>query len=419
MTAPAALLKGFAKTLATAKPDPKKRRTLFDPETTGLAVRITPAGGRTFTVVARNPGGRQVWSMLGSVDDLTLAAARAKAKTAVDRIRAGLDPNPDPKPAAGAELVEAVFANFVRRYVEPAGLRSADEIRRIIAVHIEPAWKGRPFVAIRRGDVAKLLDDVEDGSGPVMADRVLAVIRKACNWHAARNEDYVSPVVKGMGRAKPKERQRARILSDDEIRAVWAACGQAGTFGAFVRVSLLTGQRRAKVAAMKRADIDGDGVWTIPTEAREKNNPGSLKLPPLARAIIADQPEVDGNPHVFIGRGKKHLNAFSQRRDELDKAVAAAAKKAGTKPPAPWVLHDLRRTARSLMSRAGVRSEIAERVLGHVQQGIIAVYDRHGYDDEKAEALKKLADLIALILKGPAAAKDNVVAIRRGKGRRS
>ena len=81
-------------------------------------------------------------------------------------------------------------------------------------------------------------------------------------------------------------------------------CDEAGTFGAFVKVALLTGQRRAKVAAMQWADIQ-DGVWKIPVEAREKVNAGALKLPKLALAIIEAQPKVKDNPFVFAGRGKK------------------------------------------------------------------------------------------------------------------
>ena len=65
-----------------------------------------------------------------------------------------------------------------------------------------------------------------------------------------------------------------------------------------------------------------------------------------------------------------------------------------------WVVHDLRRTARSLMSRAGVRPDIAERVLGHAISGVEGIYDRHDYRAEKAEALAKLAALVGDITEG-------------------
>jgi hypothetical protein len=76
----------------------------------------------------------------------------------------------------------------------------------------------------------------------------------------------------------------------------------------------------------------------------------------------------------------------------------------------PWVLHDLRRTARSLMSKAAVSSESAERVLGQAIPGVKGVYDRHDYAQEKADALNRLASQIRTILKPPAS--NNVIPLR-------
>ena len=88
-----------------------------------------------------------------------------------------------------------------------------------------------------------------------------------------------------MRRSNPKERARDRILNDDEIRAVWKAAEANGTFGAFVRLALLTGQRKDKVATMRWEDLD-DAVWHIPSEEREKGNAGDLELPQIAIEII-------------------------------------------------------------------------------------------------------------------------------------
>jgi len=158
---------------------------------------------------------------------------------------------------------------------------------------------------------------------------------------------------------------------------------------------LLTGQRREKVAAMRWEDISSDRTWTIPTEKREKGNADELLLPQAALDIINAQPRFEGNPYVFAGRGRSHANGYS-------KLKAAFVERLPEMPA--WRLHDLRRTARSLMSRAGVRPDIAERVLGHAILGVEGVYDRHRYREEKANALRMLAGLIENIL-GPEAAK--------------
>ena len=118
-----------------------------------------------------------------------------------------------------------------------------------------------------------LLDTVEDNSGPVAADKVLALVSNITNWYATRHDDYASPIIKGMRRSNPKERARRRIFSDDELRVVWKAA--EGSFGAFVRLLLLTGQRREKVATMRWDDVAG-GVWTIQSEKREKGTANEL-----------------------------------------------------------------------------------------------------------------------------------------------
>ena len=282
----------------------------------------------------------------------------------------------------------------MKLHCEAKGLRSLDEYRYQIK-RMEHEWAGRDFKSLGRGDVSKLLDKVETKSGQRQANLTLAVFSSMANWYAAREDDYRSPVVRGMKRGDLVGRNR--ILDDDELRAVWKQA--EGTFGAFVRLSLLTGQRKEKVAAMRWEDIDG-AVWTIPTEAREKGNAGALVLPEIALEIINAQPRFASNPYVLAGVGGSHIRSWSRRKREFD------AKLEGVKP---WVLHDLRRTARSLMSRAGIRPDISERVLGHVIKGVEGIYDRHAYTEEKAHALNALAGLIDRIVNPPA---NNVVNIK-------
>ena len=140
-------------------------------------------------------------------------------------------------------------------------------------------------------------------------------MRGICNWYATRNDDYASPIVRGMRRSNPKERERDRILNDDEIRAVWAEAERGGTFGAFVRVLLLTAQRRDTVASMRWADVAVDGTWSIPSEDRAKGTGGELVLPEIAREIVVAQARFVDNPDEFFGN-LYHLNAEEEPEDE-------------------------------------------------------------------------------------------------------
>jgi integrase len=210
------------------------------------------------------------------------------------------------------------------------------------------------------------------------------------SWYAIRHRDYVPPLVKGMRRTDPAKKERDRVLSDNELRRVWDVAGQSRIYGALVRMLLLTAQRLDKVLSMRWCDIDADDVWTLPTSPREKGNIGKVRLPPAALAILDALPRYTGNPFVFAGRGQRHMSASGMFKAKFDAKLPADMPN--------FRLHDLRRTARSLMSRAGVSSEHAERVMGHSIGGVAGVYDRHQYMDEKSEALAKLANLIDSIV---------------------
>ena len=394
MGAPRSLLKGFERVVESTKADPTRRLMVTDPETRGLYLRVMPTGHKSFVALARGPDGKQVWSTLGNCEALTLAEARDRAKAAVKRIKDGL---PSKLAAESPKVVTtfaAVLDTFLARHVDKQGLRSGAEIRRIFRVYVMPSWSDRGFHLIARGDVARLLDGVKDNNGPVMADRVLAALSKLFNWYATREDDYSSPVVRGMGRANGRERARHRIFNDDEIRVFWRGAGASGTFGACARVALLTGQRREKVSRMQWSEIQ-NGIWSIPAQSREKNTGGRLLLPWLVLEILAARPRVADNPYVFAGATSKAINGFSKSKKNLD---AIMSKMNGGVPIAPWVFHDLRRTAKSLMSRAGVPPHVSERTTGHVIKGVEGVYDRHDYFAQKGDALETLSRIVSTII---------------------
>ena len=251
---------------------------------------------------------------------------------------------------ADADTVAAIAKEFIVRHVEHNKLRTQDEIQRVIDKYILPAWGERPLAEIKRADVTRLADRVADEHGERQAEVVFARVRKLMGWYAARSDDYNSPIVAGM--RPPQRRARSRVLSDDEIRALWKIAPDLGSFGALCQVLLLTGQRLAKVALLQHEDVV-DGVWVIRTEKGEKGNPGTLVLPTLAQRIIAAQPKIVDRPFVFAYA--RYRNSHKRALDKRLKAELGALK--------PWVVHDLRRTARSLMSRAAVPRDHAERVL--------------------------------------------------------
>jgi integrase len=385
---------------------PRRLRPYFhsDPELVKFGVRVRRSGS-TFTVITRDQNKKQKWVSIASTTEMTIDAARDEARKVIARLKAGKEAKE--APPVKPDSVQTVAEDWLKRHVEKNQHISAAETRRNIEKYVLPIWRDRTFVEIRRADIAALMDRIEDNHGPAMADSVLATLHSIAVWEQKRNDNYTPPFVKGMRRVSPKNRKRERYLKDDEIRRVWHTAADAGAFGAVIKLLLLSAQRRAKVTGLKWDDIAPDGMWTIRSEdEREKNTAEFLKLPAEAIEIINSQPRLAGNPYVFAGGGDgaRGFN-FSRAKRDFDK-------KCGVKD---WVLHDLRRTARSLMSRLEIPSEHAERVLGHVVGGVEGVYDRHHYDPQKEAALAKLAAFIGRIVDPPKG--DNVVALDARKGR--
>ena len=377
----------------------------------GFGVRVTAGGARAFILNYRLRG-REHRFTIGAWPDWSALKAAREARNLRQRVDRGENPLDDRAPAPEIKTVSKVLDDFVARYVRnnERPLRSADHIESAFDRLVKPRIGKLGVYEVRRSHIADMLDRIEDEAGPVMADRTRAYLRKALAWYAERDDQFnlTAAFVRVKPRANPKDRARTRVLSDDEIRAIWPALGEAATFGALIKTLLLTAQRRDEVAHMSRKEIGEDRIWTIPPERYKTKRPNFVPLSKAALAVIEAQPKIDGCDYVFPSRAETPFTGFGKSKAKLDKAVLAAMKKQakeGTRiEPIPnWTLHDLRRTAKTLMARAGVRPDISERVLGHVIAGVEGTYDRHSYADEKRDALKKLAEIVERILNPPPA----------------
>jgi integrase len=330
-------------------------------------------------------------------------AARAEAAAVHAAVKSGRDPLKElrDKAAAGANTFKSIAEEYLRREggmkrdahgrasFTGDRLRSADQRLAVFERLVYPKLESFPIEEIKRSDVVRLLDKIEDERGPVMADRALAAIRRVFTWHAGRSDEFRSPIVRGMARTSGKERARARVLSDDELRIVWTAADELKTaFGYMLQFILLTGARRNEAARMYRLELGG-ADWSIPA-ARFKGKV-LAKIPLIGRAA---------NAPVFTLDGKRPIGGFGKAKRKLDERILERLRQHNPEAdPLPnWTIHDLRRTARSLMSRAGVEADIAERCLGHALAGVRGTYDRHAYREEKAKAFETLASQIESIV---------------------
>jgi integrase len=315
--------------------------------------------------------------------------------------------------------LEAVAREYFVR--DGKKLRTIERQKREWERLVFPKLGKRQIGDIKRLEFVRLFDRIEDESGKRVADTTLTFVSKLLNWHAIRDENFRSPLVRGMRRIGHGEGERSRILNDDELRIVWlVAEAYPGVFGPYIRFKLLTGVRRNEAARMKWDELsdgspDHPGVhWTIPA-ARMKAKPGKARdhvvpLSVAARGILDSIPRF--GPYVFTTNGRTPIGGYSKFKRTLDARILAELRKQDPKAgPLPhWTLHDARRTARSLLSRAGVTPDIGERCIGHAMDRIRGVYDRYSFYDEKRHAFAALASMVERIVTPPAA---NVVPLQR------
>jgi integrase len=366
-----------------AQAAPGDERTLyFDEDLRCFALMVTRSGHRRFVLQYRLHGRSR---RLTLKDGLTLKGARQEARKLLGEVARGHDPLDErrKKEMASVNTVAAIAAEYFKR--DGKKLRSANWQQVALTRLVFSRFGARQIGSIKRSEIVRLLDQIEDDNGPVMADAVLAILRKLFGWHASRSDDFNSPIVRGI--RKQHSRARDRVLSDHELRQIWRATEPPTVFNALVRYLLLTATRRTEAARMTRAEIS-NGDWIIPAPRMKAGIEHVVPLSRDAKALLAELPVIGTGEFVFTNDGQRPVGDFVKPRRDLDRRSGVSG----------WRLHDLRRTARSLLSRGGVTPDVAERCLAHAIGGVRATYDRHSYHAEKKHAFEVLAAQIRLIV---------------------
>jgi integrase len=402
-----------ARFVATVAPK-RTRQEIADAGCLGLYLIVQPTGAKSWAARYRRPDGRSAKLTIGSVADYSLAAARAAAAAARDRVDQGADPasRRQVSVATAGDSVAAHAAQFLVKYVGQHNRKSTARSSEYTFNNIVlPAWRGRSVQDIHRRDVIELVETTAGDRGPFAARKLTRTLSKFFGWLLTRDVVEASPCP-GVSAILPRQpKPRERVLTDLELAALLKAADTDHPSDRAVWVLVLTGARRTEVGGMRWTELDPEmRTWTINAERSKNHRAHVVPLPAQAWEIIDARPRIAGCDFVFTTSGQRPINGWYKVKRRLS-AKAGLVEKS-------WRIHDLRRTTASGLQRKQfkTRTEAIERVLNHRSgtfKGVIGIYQTDPLEPEVRTALQKWADFIEELVSGKPARRPKVVALRR------
>jgi integrase len=339
---------------------------------------------------------------LGPYPGVTCKKARELAQAALGDKWHGKDPQADrraqkAKLAAQTTLIEVIDLYLLDKKPELRPISFYETER-----YLRKVWKplhGRPIKEIERSEVVKVLDQLKHSSGKTAAARARGSLSALFGWGIERGHADANPVI-GTKNPDPHT-QGERVLTGDELRALWRAADGGNDYDRIVRLLILTGCRKSEVGGMRWSEFNkARTVWTIPGDRTKNTQSHILPMPDMFWNIIDGIKPRGGSDNIF-GYSNRGFRNWNKPKKALDRRSGISN----------WTHHDLRRTFRTGLGRLGIQPHIAELAINHSKAGLIAVYDKHTYEGEIAAALAQWCDHIRSIVEGT---EPTIVPIRKG-----
>ncbi|MCK4235805.1 MAG: site-specific integrase, partial [Candidatus Krumholzibacteria bacterium] len=366
-------------------------RIEWDEALKGFGVRVMASAVKTYIVNYRAASGRHHRMSIGRCNVLSPAQARREAIRILGEVALGGNPLAERRCARCESTFRFLAGEYIKRHAIHKKSRREDE--RVIRKDLLQSLGNLHLSEINRRGIIRLVNGIKDRGAPIMANRTLTLIRTICNFGI---EQAITDVNPSSGIKMPgRERRRDRVLTEREIETFWHRLAHTkigNSVQTIIKLILITAQRPGEVASAEWSEVDLEtGFWTIPAGKSKNELTHRVPFSQMAMKIIVS---LDRSSRFLFPSPANHNKHICV--NYLGQAVRNNREMLGIEHFTP---HDLRRTAASHMAGMGIYRLVISKILNHVESGITAVYDRHGYDREKREALDtwaiKLADILA------------------------
>ncbi len=372
---------------------------LREPNGNGFALRVFPSGEKSWVFIYTFQG-RKRRMTLGKYPTMTLKKAKIEHRKALDMLQndrkdPALEKQKEKAEARDSSSVEGLIEEYLEKHAKP-NKRSWKEDQRMLYKDVRPTWGKRKAKDITRRDVIQLLDKIKERGSPIIANRTLACVRRMFNFAIKRALLDSSPCV--MIEAPAKENRRDRYLSTEEIKIFWHGLDNAPMSEAIkiaLKFLLVTAQRKSEVISAEWSEIDfTTSVWTIPAAKAKNGFAHRVPLSKLALELLAEIKKINGGSRWLFPSERTNAPIRGQ---SVDHALRRSIYVFGDVKS--FCVHDCRRTAATHMASLRISGETLSRVLNHAKKGVTEQhYIKHGYDDEKCNALelwsRKLKEII-------------------------
>jgi integrase len=381
------------KVIQAATPDNRSEFHVWDIQLPGFGVRVRKTGHKTYVLFYRPRDRKRIRKLtLGSANAINATEARRQAREILGQIAAGKDPA-DERLAYRDSSLRVAYDAFKAEHLPKVSREHARHRERIFERHFLPKLGDKVLSKISRAEIKEIIDRIakKHKIAACNAHRGFSAFLSWCVEHGLIEHH----VLRG-SKLPAQYRPRERVLTDNELIKVWNACDRLPKiWKAYFRMLIVTGQRRSEVAWMHWGEINLDqGTWTLPAERTKNRYQHVVPISPLMKKVLDSAPGKSGFVFPSPIARTQPIHSFGRATDALRKCAQVS----------PFRLHDLRRTAASIMGQIKIAPHVIEAILNHrsgIISGIAAIYNRYGYESEKLDGLCRYGEYLRALIYNP------------------